>query len=156
MSFIIYLICYFDLIDSTTISREDFHLILGDSSKILPQKNLEDDVFIRTLQLMTCHQVLMERQTMPGSKLITIFDPSDGVFMTNLLCCVCSETKSLCLFHFSLSYVNHLSSHTLSEPCSKTQEGKKIIIYYGPLSTLTWSSIFFHHCALPVHGQLEK
>lgn len=116
-------------------------------------KNLEDDVFIRTLRLMACHQVLME----PGSKLITIFDPSDGVFMTNLLCCVCSETKSLCLFHFSLSYVNHLhSSHTLSVPCSKTQEGKKIIIYYGPLSTLTWSSIFFHHCALPVHGQLEK
>jgi hypothetical protein len=33
------------------------------------------DVFIRTLHLMTCHQVLMEWQMTTGSKLITILTP---------------------------------------------------------------------------------
>ena len=90
------LIFWFDWFDDDFKKR--FPLNFRRLAEVLSQKqNLEDDVFIRTLHLMVCHQVLMERQMMPGSKLITIFDPSNGVFHDKFIMLCLQRNKKLVL-----------------------------------------------------------
>lgn len=146
----VYVADYFVFTDWFHCDPERLILIISSTEKLrlsfdkILLKNY--DVFVRTLHVTTCHQVLMEWQMTPASKLITIFDSLTLSLQTFhdkfIMFPVCLSSEKL------LAGVRRLIICEPSRIVSAESRGKNYYLLCS-IRHLVWSSIFFHHRAAP-------